>query len=240
MIGSEVPWSCDCFLCRFFVKPLLKLLYSSRFCSGGVGSVVESNSGVVAEEESKKELAQLVKALREAVVELREALGELGNPLNQVAAVSKPEEVITTLSSVEAEGDDKDLKTERSRVSKEKSITSLSEDKKTLKRLGSEGKYVNLKTLMKFMRLANLLLDRVDKDMLIHYITFMNKLNLVRDDELELLKVIIDLVDEGRKRSLSIDEQIAMFSIIADNFGFRDELVDSELMTYVLKLIVSK
>jgi len=205
-----------------------------------VGSVVESNSGVVAEEESKKELAQLVKALREAVVELREALGELGNPLNQVAAVSKPEEVITTLSSVEAEGDDKDLKTERSRVSKEKSITSLSEDKKTLKRLGSEGKYVNLKTLMKFMRLANLLLDRVDKDMLIHYITFMNKLNLVRDDELELLKVIIDLVDEGRKRSLSIDEQIAMFSIIADNFGFRDELVDSELMTYVLKLIVSK
>jgi len=202
--------------------------------------VVESNSGVVAEEESKKELAQLVKALREAVVELREALGELGNPLNQVAAVSKPEEVITTLSSVEAEGDDKDLKTERSRVSKEKSITSLSEDKKTLKRLGSEGKYVNLKTLMKFMRLANLLLDRVDKDMLIHYITFMNKLNLVRDDELELLKVIIDLVDEGRKRSLSIDEQIAMFSIIADNFGFRDELVDSELMTYVLKLIVSK
>ncbi len=202
--------------------------------------MVESNSGVVAEEESKKELAQLVKALREAVVELREALGELGNPLNQVAAVSKPEEVITTLSSVEAEGDDKDLKTERSRVSKEKSITSLSEDKKTLKRLGSEGKYVNLKTLMKFMRLANLLLDRVDKDMLIHYITFMNKLNLVRDDELELLKVIIDLVDEGRKRSLSIDEQIAMFSIIADNFGFRDELVDSELMTYVLKLIVSK
>jgi len=202
--------------------------------------VVESNSGVVAEEESKKELAQLVKALREAVVELREALGELGNPLNQVAAMSKPEEVITTLSSVEAEGDDKDLKTERSRASKEKPITSLSEDKKTLKRLGSEGKYVNLKTLMKFMRLANLLLDRVDKDMLIHYITFMNKLNLVRDDELELLKVIIDLVDEGRKRSLSIDEQIAMFSIIADNFGFRDELVDSELMTYVLKLIVSK
>jgi len=205
-----------------------------------VGPVVESNSGVVAEEESKKELAQLVKALREAVVELREALGELGNPLNQVAAMSKPEEVITTLSSVEAEGDDKDLKTERSRASKEKPITSLSEDKKTLKRLGSEGKYVNLKTLMKFMRLANLLLDRVDKDMLIHYITFMNKLNLVRDDELELLKVIIDLVDEGRKRSLSIDEQIAMFSIIADNFGFRDELVDSELMTYVLKLIVSK
>ncbi len=202
--------------------------------------MVESNSGVVAEEESKKELAQLVKALREAVVELREALGELGNPLNQVAAMSKPEEVITTLSSVEAEGDDKDLKTERSRASKEKPITSLSEDKKTLKRLGSEGKYVNLKTLMKFMRLANLLLDRVDKDMLIHYITFMNKLNLVRDDELELLKVIIDLVDEGRKRSLSIDEQIAMFSIIADNFGFRDELVDSELMTYVLKLIVSK
>lgn len=202
--------------------------------------MVESNSGVVAEEESKKELAQLVKALREVVVELREALGELGNPLNQVAAMSKPEEVITTLSSVEAEGDDKDLKTERSRASKEKPITSLSEDKKTLKRLGSEGKYVNLKTLMKFMRLANLLLDRVDKDMLIHYITFMNKLNLVRDDELELLKVIIDLVDEGRKRSLSIDEQIAMFSIIADNFGFRDELVDSELMTYVLKLIVSK
>ncbi len=202
--------------------------------------MVESNSGVVAEEESKKELAQLVKALREAVVELREALGELGNPLNQVAAMSKPEEVITTLSSVEAEGDDKDLKTERSRASKEKPITSLSEDKKTFKRLGSEGKYVNLKTLMKFMRLANLLLDRVDKDMLIHYITFMNKLNLVRDDELELLKVIIDLVDEGRKRSLSIDEQIAMFSIIADNFGFRDELVDSELMTYVLKLIVNK
>jgi hypothetical protein len=205
-----------------------------------VGSVVESGSGVVSEEEPKKELAQLVKALREAVVELREALGELGNPLNQVAAVSKPEEVISTSSNAVSEGSEKDLKIDKLRVGEGKPVTPYAGDKKTLRKPGVEGKYVNLKTFMKFMRLANLLLDRVDKDMLIHYITFMNKLNLIRDDELELMKVIIDLVDEGRKRSLSVDEQIAMFSIIADNFGFRDELVDSELMAYVLKLIVSK
>ena len=237
MIGSDVVWLCDCFLCRFFVKPLLKMLYKSRFCSSGVRGMVESSSGVV-EEESKKELSQLVKALREAVIELREALGDLSNPLNQVV-VSKPEEVINTQAGDVARStgnDDGNPPTEKGRSE----LGSLSEIRKTLKKTSAESRYVDVKILMKFMRLVNLLLDRVDKDLLIHYITFMNKLKLIKDEELELLKVVIDLVDEGRKRSLSVDEQIAVFSIIAENFGLKDELVDTELMTYVLKLIVSK
>lgn len=236
MIGSDVPWLCDCVLCRFLVKPFLRLLYEGRFCPGGVRGVVESGSEVT--EESKKELAQLVKALREAVIELREALGDLSNPINQVVTVSKPEEVVSTQASgvVEEPG----RRDGSSPTEKEKLDSGSPEIRKTLKKVGVESRRIDVKMLMKFMRLANLLLDRVDKDLLIHYVTFMNKLKLVKDEELELLKVVIDLVDEGRKRSLSVDEQIAMFSIIAENFGLKDELADTELMTYVLKLIVSK
>jgi len=202
--------------------------------------VVESGvDNRVLEEDSKKELSQLVKALREAVIELRETLGELGNPLTQAVTASNSEEVISASGKTEgsAEGDDvrENVPTE-----KEKSVPSLLEVRGAVKKAGVEGKQANMKNLVKFMRLVNLMLDKIDKDMLMYYITFMNKLKLVKNEELELLKAVIDLVDEARKRSLSVEEQIALFSVIAENFGFRDEVVDSELMTYVLKLIVSR
>ncbi|MEM4427541.1 MAG: hypothetical protein QW036_02185 [Zestosphaera sp.] len=189
----------------------------------------------VSEEDPKKELSQLVKALREAVIELRETLGELGNPLTQAVTASNSEEVIS--ASGKTEGDDV---RESVPAEKEKPVPSLLEVRGAVKKAGVEGKHANMKNLVKFMRLVNLMLDKIDKDMLMYYITFMNKLKLVKNEELELLKAVIDLVDEARKRSLSVEEQIALFSVIAENFGFRDEVVDSELMTYVLKLIVSK
>lgn len=190
-------------------------------------------------EDSKKELAQLVRALREAVVELREALGELGNPLTQAATAGKPEEIVSVLDKTEGDVNGDEVKRDAP-SEKEKPVSVPLEIKRVIRKAGVEGKHVDMKNLVKFMRLANLMLDKVDKDMLMYYITFMNKLKLVKDEELELLKVIIDLVDEARKRSLSVEEQIAIFSVMAENFGFRDELVDSELMTYVLKLIVNK
>lgn len=193
----------------------------------------------VVEEDSKKELAQLVKALREAVVELREALGELGNPLTQAATAGKPEEIVSVLDKTESDVNGDEVKG-GTPFEKEKSVSAPIEVRRVIRKADVEGKRVDMKNLVKFMRLANLMLDKVDKDMLMYYVTFMNKLKLVKDEELELLKVIIDLVDEARKRSLSVEEQIALFSVIAENFGFRDELVDSELMTYVLKLIVNK
>ncbi|MEM0347561.1 MAG: hypothetical protein QW309_02685 [Zestosphaera sp.] len=189
----------------------------------------------VSEEDPKKELSQLVKALREAVIELRETLGELGNPLTQAVTASNSEEVIS--ASGKTEGDDV---RESVPAEKEKPVPSLLEVRGAVKKAGVEGKHANMKNLVKFMRLVNLMLDKIDKDMLMYYITFMNKLKLVKNEELELLKAVIDLVDEARKRSLSVEEQIALFSVIAENFGFRDEVVDSELMTYVLKLIVSR
>lgn len=192
-------------------------------------------NNIVLEENSKKELAQLVKALREAVIELREALGELSNPLTQAASTSN-EEIVSVSGKTDVDNNE----VRETPIEKRESIPSLPETRRTARKVGIEGKYADIKNLIKFMRLANLMLDKVDKDMLVHYITFMNKLKLVKDDELELLRVIIDLVDEARKRSLSVDEQIAILSVIAENFGFRDELVDSELMTYILKLIIGK
>lgn len=193
----------------------------------------------VSEENSKRELAQLVNALREAVIELRETLGELGNPLTQVANAGKSEEIVSVSNKTKTESNENETNGSV-HVSEEKSASSALDVRRAAGKVDVKGRQVNMKNLIKFMRLANLMLDKIDKDMLMHYISFMNKLKLVKDEELELLRVIIDLVDEGRKRSLSIDEQIAIFSVIAENFGFRDELVDSELMTYVLKLIVSK
>lgn len=236
MIGCvDSMRSCDCFLCRVFVKPILR-----RFCRGRVRSVVESGlDNRITEEDSKKELAQLVKALKETVVDLKEALGELSNPLTQAATANKPEEIVSILDRAEGDVNGDEVK-EGIPSGKEKSASTPLEIRGAIRKAGVERKHVDMKNLVKFMRLANLMLDKIDKDMLTYYINFMNKLKLVKDEELELLKVIIELVDEARKRSLSVEEQVAIFSVIAENFGFRDELIDSELMTYVLKLIVNK
>lgn len=219
----------------------------------------EPQEGNISNNTEKKELSELVTALKDAVMELRETVAELTNPLNRLS--QGPEHVVTqptgeyhdnfTPQNLNEEHRPKmpnlPLQSKQNypvstspEADKEMSpslmIPSVSE-KSTLRLKKSK---INLKRITKLLKLVFELGEKVHPGLIEKYVDIFVGLGLISKEEADILRNLLKVVDEGYKHGLEAEDHLALLMLLAKSLGIEDEELEEEGMRLLIKTITKE
>jgi len=255
-------WPCRCWFCRLFTRRVLN--YFARgdavsLCKGGGGEVVVASS----EADLAKELRSLrdgLEELKRAVAEIKAVVADLTGPYSLYKPPEQPVQQPAQLQQAPATGGEgaKPISQPVSGGGGEVKPSTLSEapgatggttrlDEFTgalgeisgvLREERARVASYSLKRVIGLIRTIHELRRLYPRSSVESIVTILEKLGVVSDKELELLKASIDLVEEGLKQGVSTEESALMMYLLLKNLGVRDEELEDEAMRVVFQALM--
>ncbi len=99
----------------------------------------------------------------------------------------------------------------------------------------SEGVKKFAPRIIKFIKTLYLLDERLPVPLVSKYIDLLEAVGLLRSEEVEVAKKLYEVVDEGLKRGLSVDEQILTLYILIKALGVESAELENEALKIIMK-----
>lgn len=251
-------WPCRCWFCRLFTRRVL-----NYFARGGAVSLCEGGGGEVVVASSEADLAKELRSLRDGLEELKRAVAEikavvadLTGPYSLYKPPEQPVQQTAQLQQAPASGGEgtKSIsqpvsggggEVKPSTLSEAPGVTglgeitgALSEISGVLREERARVASYSLKRVIGLIRTIHELRRLYPRSSVESIVTVLEKLGVVSDKELELLKASMDLVEEGLKQGVSTEESALMMYLLLKNLGVRDEELEDEAMRVVLQALM--
>ena len=205
---------------------------------------------------SQEELQELVRALKDTLVDLRAAISELTNPLNVMRRYGEMEELEAVRKAVSEStatpypasaevsespqlsgvAEAKELRKPEEVVAKEERPAPERVEERAAKgveelaAVSAVPKLPKELSLIKLMKMFYMLREKLPSDLLRKYIDLMVSLGKVSEKESEVIKRILEIIDDSAWLGLSVDDQIVIMYILTKALGIKNEELEEELL----------
>ena len=87
----------------------------------------------------------------------------------------------------------------------------------------------------RILRVVHALREKVPGEAINDMVELLRAMGLVSGDDVELVKKIVRIVDEGMERGLSPDDQVIILYSLAKSLGVTDEEMEDEMLRLAIK-----
>ena len=262
-------WPCKCWFCRLFTRRVLGYFIKRDLqgleCTGMAGrggGVVASNELDVAKE--LKALKEGIEELKRSLAEVKAVIADLTGPfsLYKPPTETPQQRALSPQSQPAAESREVSTGEEvHSGVVKESGFATEKPGKKGEqvvreveggfeRVLGELGRVVreerrriasySMKRLIGLIKTVYGIRQMYPRESVESIITVLEKLGVISDNELELLKASMDLVEGNIRQNVSTEETALLMYMLLKNLGVRDEELEEEATRAVLQALMVK
>ena len=265
----DVIWPCKCWFCRLFTRRVLGYFIKGDLqgleyagMAGGGGGVVASNELDVAKE--LKALKEGLEELKRSLAEVKAVIADLTGPfslykppteaLQQPALSAQPQPAPESRGVSTGEGRRSGVVEESGLVTEkpgEKSGQAVREVEGGFERVLSElGRVVreertrmatySMKRLVGLIKTVYEIRRMYPRESVESIVTVLEKLGVISDKELELLRASMDLVEGNIRQNVSTEETTLIMYMLLKNLGVRDEELEEDATRAVLQALMVK